>query len=81
MVEFSQASDCRRQGRQRFLSRRLNSRVEFCWRLVFFSRIAGLGLAIDMSVAFWTADREAPLSFFSDLSKFYNADPFILWQC
>jgi putative oxidoreductase len=49
--------------------------------LGLFSRIAGQGLAIDMSVAFWTADREALLSFFSDLSKFYNADPFILWQC
>jgi putative oxidoreductase len=45
--------------------------------LGLLSRIAALGLAIDMSVAFWTADREALLSFFSDPSKFYNADPFI----
>jgi putative oxidoreductase len=45
--------------------------------LGLFSRIAALGLVIDMSVAFWTADREALLSFFSDPSKFYNADPFI----
>jgi putative oxidoreductase len=45
--------------------------------LGLFSRIAALGLAIDMSVAYWTADREALLWFFSDPSKFYGADPFI----
>ena len=45
--------------------------------LGLLSRIAALGLAIDMFVAYWTADREALLSFFSDPSKFYNADPFI----
>jgi putative oxidoreductase len=45
--------------------------------LGLLSRIAALGLAIDMFVAFWTADREALLSFFSDPGKFYNADPFI----
>jgi putative oxidoreductase len=41
------------------------------------SRIAALGLAIDMMTAYITADREALFSFFSDPGKFYNADPFI----
>ncbi|MGB8541281.1 MAG: DoxX family protein [Candidatus Acidiferrales bacterium] len=41
------------------------------------SRIAALGLAIDMTMAYITADREALFSFFSDPGKFYNADPFI----
>jgi putative oxidoreductase len=41
------------------------------------SRIAALGLAIDMATAYITADREALFSSFSDPGKFYNADPFI----
>jgi putative oxidoreductase len=41
------------------------------------SRIAALGLAIDMVTAYITADREAFFSFFSDPGKFYNADPFV----
>jgi putative oxidoreductase len=41
------------------------------------SRIAALGLAIDMTVAYIAADREALLSFFSSPEKFYGADPFI----
>src|SRR5271156_590698 len=41
------------------------------------SRIAALGLVIDMAMAYITADREALFSFFSDPGKFYNADPFI----
>jgi putative oxidoreductase len=41
------------------------------------SRIAALGLVIDMTTAYITADREAFLSFFADPGKFYNADPFI----
>jgi putative oxidoreductase len=45
--------------------------------LGLLSRVAALGLAIDMFMAYWTADRAALLSFFSDPSKFYNADPFI----
>jgi len=43
------------------------------------ARIAALGLTIDMFMAYWTADRAALLSFFSDPSKFYNADPFIFF--
>jgi len=41
------------------------------------SRGAALGLVIDMLTAYITSDREALSSFFSDPSKFYNADPFI----
>jgi len=41
------------------------------------SRIVGLGLMIDMFMAYITADREALASVFSDPGKFYNADPFI----
>jgi putative oxidoreductase len=41
------------------------------------SRIVALGLVIDMTTAYITADREAFLSFFADPGKFYNADPFI----
>ena len=41
------------------------------------SRIAALGLVIDMTTAYITADREAFLSFFADPGKFYSADPFI----
>lgn len=44
-----------------------------------FSRIAALGLVIDMTTAYIVADREAFLSFFSAPEKFYNADPFIFF--
>src|SRR5271167_4578478 len=40
------------------------------------SRLIGLMLAVDMFVAYLTADREALLSFFHDPGKFYNADPY-----
>jgi putative oxidoreductase len=43
------------------------------------SRIAALGLVIDMTMAYVTADREALASVFSDPGKFYNADPFIFF--
>jgi putative oxidoreductase len=43
------------------------------------SRVAALGLTIDMTMAFLTADRASLLSFFSDPGKFYNADPFIFF--
>ena len=42
-----------------------------------FSRIAALGLVIDMLTAYVTSDRDSLTSFISDPSKFYNADPFI----
>ena len=41
------------------------------------SRVAALGLMIDMMTAYITSDRDSLSSFFSDPSKFYNADPFI----
>jgi putative oxidoreductase len=40
------------------------------------SRLTGLLLTINMFVAYWTADREALASVFSDPGKFYNADPY-----
>ena len=42
-----------------------------------FSRVAALGLAIDMLTAYLTSDRDSLSHFFSDPAKFYNADPFI----
>jgi putative oxidoreductase len=44
--------------------------------LGLFSRLVGLMLAVDMFMAYATADREALFSFFSDPSKFYVADPY-----
>lgn len=40
------------------------------------SRLIGLLLTINMVAAYWTADREALLSIFSDPGKFYAADPY-----
>jgi putative oxidoreductase len=40
------------------------------------SRIASLGIVVDMLMAYLTADRMALLSFFSDPGKFYVADPY-----
>ncbi len=40
------------------------------------SRIAALGLVIDMTMAYLTADREALARFSPNPGKFYNADPF-----
>jgi putative oxidoreductase len=40
------------------------------------SRLTGLLLAANMFVAYWTADREALSSIFSDPGKFYVADPY-----
>ncbi len=40
------------------------------------SRLIGLLLAGNMLVAYWTADHEALVSFFSDPGKFYVADPY-----
>ncbi|TCK69749.1 DoxX family protein [Acidipila rosea] len=41
-----------------------------------FSRPIALLLAGNMLVAYWTADREALTSIFSDPGKFYVADPY-----
>jgi putative oxidoreductase len=40
------------------------------------SRLIGLLLAGNMLVAYWTADHDALVSFFSDPGKFYIADPY-----
>jgi putative oxidoreductase len=45
--------------------------------LGLLSRIAALGLVIDMFTAYWTADHEALLAFFSDPDRFQNAASFI----
>lgn len=45
----------------------------------FLSRIAALGLVIDMTTAYIVADRAAFLSFFSDPNKFAAADPFVFF--
>ena len=47
--------------------------------LGLLSRIAALGLFIDMTTAYLTADRESFLGFFSAPDKFVAADPFIFW--
>ena len=47
--------------------------------LGLLSRIAALGLFIDMTTAYITSDRQAFTSFFSDPNKFVAADPFIFW--
>jgi putative oxidoreductase len=45
--------------------------------LGLLSRIAALGLTIDMFTAYWTADHVALLAFISDPDKFQNAASFI----
>jgi putative oxidoreductase len=40
------------------------------------SRLIALLLSVNMLVAYWTADRDALASFFSDPGKFYAADPY-----
>jgi putative oxidoreductase len=44
--------------------------------LGLFSRPIAFLLAGNMLVAYWTADREALTSIFSDPGKFYVADPY-----
>jgi len=43
------------------------------------SRLIGLMLAVDMTMAYITADRDALFSFFRDPGKFYVADPYTFW--
>jgi putative oxidoreductase len=47
--------------------------------LGLLSRVAALGLVIDMTMAYLTADRDSFLAFFSNPGKFYGADPFIFF--
>jgi len=43
------------------------------------SRLISLVLFVNMTVAYWTADREAFSSILSDPGKFYVADPYTFW--
>jgi putative oxidoreductase len=40
------------------------------------TRLVGLLLAVNMLVAYWTADHDAFVSILSDPGKFYTADPY-----
>ena len=57
--------------------------VEFAGGLLLilglFSRLNALVLFGNMTVAYWTADREAFGHFFNDPGKFYAADPYTFW--
>lgn len=44
--------------------------------LGLFSRIAALGLVMDMFMAYLAADRDSLLAFISNPGKFYTADPY-----
>ncbi len=43
------------------------------------SRLISLTLFVNMTVAYWTADRDALLGILSSPDKFYGADPFTFW--
>jgi len=43
------------------------------------SRMISLVLFINMTVAYWTADREAFGHILNDPGKFYIADPYTFW--
>jgi putative oxidoreductase len=43
------------------------------------SRLVSLVLFLNMTVAFWTADREAFTGILSAPEKFYGADPYTYW--
>lgn len=47
--------------------------------LGLLSRIAALGVVIDMFVAYWAGDKASLLAFFSDPDKFSSAAPFIFF--
>jgi putative oxidoreductase len=59
------------------------SLVEFLGGILFAlglgSRLISLVLFLNMTVAYWTADREAFGHILNDPSKFYVADPFTFW--
>jgi putative oxidoreductase len=43
------------------------------------SRLTGLALFVNMTVAYFIADKQALLSIFADPGKFYGADPYTFW--
>jgi len=57
--------------------------VEFVGGILFAlglgSRLISSVLFVNMTVAYWTADREAFGQILSDPGKFYAADPFTFW--
>lgn len=57
--------------------------VEFLGGILFAlgvgSRLVSLVLFVNMTVAYWTADRDALLGIFAAPDKFYGADPFTFW--
>jgi len=57
--------------------------VEFVGGILFAlglgSRLISLVLFVNMTVAYWTADREAFSQILSDPGKFYAADPYTFW--
>jgi putative oxidoreductase len=57
--------------------------VEFAggilFALGFGSRVVSLVLFANMTVAFWSADREAFKGILSAPDKFYSADPYTFW--
>jgi putative oxidoreductase len=57
--------------------------VEFIGGILFAlgigSRLVSLALFVNMSVAYWTADRDALAMILSDPGKFYAADPYTFW--
>jgi putative oxidoreductase len=59
------------------------SLVEFVGGILFAlgvgSRLIPLVLFVNMTAAYWTADREAFGNILSDPGKFYAADPYTFW--
>jgi putative oxidoreductase len=59
------------------------SLVEFVGGILFAlglgTRMISLVLFVNMTVAYWTADREAFTGIFSDPDKFSAADPYVYW--
>lgn len=57
--------------------------VEFIGGILFTlgigTRLVSLVIFVNMTVAYWTADRDALLGIFSMPDKFYGADPFTFW--
>jgi putative oxidoreductase len=57
--------------------------VEFIGGILFAlglgSRLISGVLCVNMTVAYWTADRDAFFSILSAPDKFYGADPFTFW--
>jgi putative oxidoreductase len=57
--------------------------VEFVGGILFAlglgSRLVSLVLFLNMTVAYWTADREAFTGILSAPDKFYAADPYTFW--